>query len=164
MHPDCKPYSILEHLRHPLNGPTPFYSSKKNLFRGINSRMPLKTIVPVASKYIYTQLHDNNILVNVSIPSQPKERGWVGGRRHEVPGPASDRCCPAASNSPVCSRVLPVCQPRSVRHPLGITTIAINQATPVAVVKVSYVKRTQPKNINHNAEVSLRQQYCRLFS
>ena len=54
-------------------------------------------------------------------------------RYHEIPGTASDRC-PTASNSPVCSRVLPACQHRSVRYLLGIPTSAIKQTMPVAAV------------------------------
>ena len=69
-----------------------------------------------------------------------------------IPGPASVRC-PGASHGPVCSRILPVCQHRSERHPLGAPTSAINQTLPVATVDVSYVLliRTQPNNMNHSA-------------
>ena len=79
-------------------------------------------------------------------------------RNHGIPGPASDRC-PAGSNSPVCSRVLPVCQHRFVRYPLGISASAINQTMPVAAVKVSYVLsiRTHLNGMNQIAEFSLGQ-------
>ena len=94
---------------------------------------------------------------NASIPSPSKAKVWVGGRNHELYGPASDRC-PDVNNSSVCSRVLPVCQHRPVRYPLDIPTSPINQTMPVAAVKVSYVLRIPPKNMNHNAEFSLEQQ------
>ena len=71
---------------------------------------------------------------------------------YEITGPASDRCS-AVSNNPICSRVLPVGQHRSVRYPLGTPTSAINQTVSAAAVKVSYVLliRAQPKSMNHNA-------------
>ena len=91
-------------------------------------------------------------------------RTWVGGReKSRSYGPASDRC-PAASNSPVCSRVIPVCQHRSVRSPLGVPTSAINQTMSVAA-KMSCAQRTQPKNIHHSAEFFPRKQtadYCHI--
>ena len=55
-------------------------------------------------------------------------------------------------------RVLPVCHHRSVRYPLGTPTSAINQTIPVAAVEACYVLRTQPQNMNHNADFSLPQQ------
>ena len=61
------------------------------------------------------------------------------------------------NNSSVCSLV-PVCQHRPVRYLLGISTSAINLTMPAAAVKVSYVLRIPPENMNHNAELSLEQQ------
>ena len=70
--------------------------------------------------------------------------------------------CPVVNNSCVCSRVLPVCQHRPMRHLLGIPTSAINQAMPAAAVETSYVrtppKKTATSGVNHNAEFSLEQQ------
>ena len=47
-----------------------------------------------------------------------------------------------------------------MRYPLGSPTSAINQTVPAAAVKVLYVLliRTQPNNVNHNAQLSLQQQ------
>ena len=75
----------------------------------------------------------------------------------ELSGPASDRC-PVVNNSSVCSRVLPVCQHRPVRYPLGIPTSAIHQTMPAAAIKVSYILRIPPEYMNHNAKFSLEQQ------
>ena len=71
---------------------------------------------------------------------------------------SSERPRPVVNNSSVCSRVLPVCQHRPVRYPLGISTSAINQTMPAAAVKVSYVRTSPKKAMNHNAEFSLEQQ------
>lgn len=87
-------------------------------------------------------------------PSPHHRKKRVSGREnHEMRGLASGHCL-AASISPVYSHALPVCKDRSARYPLGIPTSAINQTMSVAV-KVSYVRRTQLKNINYNAEFSL---------
>ena len=52
------------------------------------------------------------------------------------------------ATDPVCSRVLPVCQRRFVRNPLGA-----RQTVPAAAVKVTHVLpiRIQPENMNHSA-------------
>ena len=73
-----------------------------------------------------------------------------------IPGPASDRG-PGASHGPVCLRVQPVCQHRSVLHPFGTPTCAINQTMPATAVEVSYTPLTctQPNNMSHNASFSL---------
>ena len=57
----------------------------------------------------------------------------------------SDRC-PVENNSSVCSRVLPACQHRPVRYPLGIPTSAINQTMPAAAIKVSYARMILRQN------------------
>ena len=41
------------------------------------------------------------------------------------------------ATSPVCSRVLPVCQHRSVRYTLGTPTSAIDQTAPAAAVEAT---------------------------
>ena len=73
---------------------------------------------------------------------------------NELSGPVSDRC-PVVNNSSACSRVVPVCQHRPVRYPLGISTSAITQRMPAAAVKVSYVRTLLKKTMNHDAEFSL---------
>ena len=73
-------------------------------------------------------------------------------RERGISGQASDRCPVVRNNSSVCSRVLRLYQHRPVRYPLGIPTSVINQTMPSAAVKVSYVLRIPPENMNHNAE------------
>ena len=79
-------------------------------------------------------------------------------RIHEIiPDPARDRCR-AESNRSVCSRVLPVCQHRSVQYPLGIPTSATNQTISAAELLSNWATqyvllliRNQTKNMNPNA-------------
>ena len=58
----------------------------------------------------------------------------------------------------LCLRVLPVCQHRPVRYPLGIPTSANNQTMPAAAVKVSHVRTPPKKTMDLNAKFSLEEQ------
>ena len=85
------------------------------------------------SRYTYPRLYDSNREITylyIFTLSSSKflhpltiGRKRVGGRENSrIPGPASDHC-PGPRHGPcLFARVLPVCQDRSVRYPLGTPT------------------------------------------
>ena len=91
------------------------------------------------------------ILVNFSTPSKLKAKWWVGGRIQEHLAQRST-AVQVQATGPVCSRLLPVCQHRSMRYPRRTRTSVVNQIVPAASAEVGYVllMRMQAENMNHN--------------
>ena len=83
--------------------------------RGPLPTLPRSLPVPRMKRFTFDPIR--RLAMNSRITNHKLSR-----KNHELSGPVSDRC-PVVNNSPVCSRVLAVCQHRPVLYPLDISTI-----------------------------------------